>query len=132
VLTFVESPTQEPFEFHPALATTDAASPWSGLTRLASADHLRQCEGLVLDASDGTWRVLASDGRGREYPVFDLALRRVGRLEAPYLSNIPHPQLLRHPTDEDSWRLVTFDGTQFHPRTMGYGGHGDVVVMTAR
>jgi hypothetical protein len=27
---------------------------------------------------------------------------------------------------------VSFDGTQFAEKTMGYGGHGDVVIMGTR
>ena len=42
----------------------------------------------------------------------------------------PHPRLLRR--DDGSWLMVTFDGTQRAERTMGYGGHGDVVVMEDR
>jgi hypothetical protein len=28
--------------------------------------------------------------------------------------------------------MVSFDGTQYASATMGYGGHGDVVVMGTR
>ena len=54
-------------------------------------------------------------------------MRRVGRLDAPYLTNIPHPQLV--PLEDGSQLLVTFDGTQFAEKVMGYGGQGDVLVM---
>ena len=99
-LGFVASRSQRPFDFHPALASTAVGEGW--------------------------W-LLASDGDARDYPVFDLSMRPVGRLDAPYPTNIPHPQLLRR--DDGSWLMVTFDGTQRAARTMGYGGHGDVVVM---
>jgi hypothetical protein len=130
LLGFVASPSQRPFDFHPALASTTAATPWTGLELVGAADGLHQCEGPVIVRVGERWWLLASDGDARDYPVFDLAMRRVGRLDAPYLTNIPHPQLLCR--DDGSWLLVTFDGTQHAQRTMGYGGHGDVVVMASR
>jgi len=130
LLGFVESPSQRPFDFHPALAATDDPDPWTGLRLAASAPDLHQTEGPVLARLDGRWRLLASDGHAREFPVFDLDLRRVGTLPAPYLSNIPHPQVLERPDRPGSWWLLTFDGTRFDRRVMGYGGHGDVVVMS--
>ncbi|NUR05911.1 MAG: hypothetical protein HOQ45_02735 [Nocardioidaceae bacterium] len=129
-LGFVESPSQDPFDFHPALAATDAADPFGGLVRVGAATDLHQCEGPVLARVGERCWFLASDGDARHYPVFDLAMRRVGRLDAPYPTNIPHPQLLPHP--DGGWWLVTFDGTPFDRRVMGYGGHGDVVVMSNR
>jgi hypothetical protein len=128
-LGFVESPSQAPFDFHPALAATDDSFPWSGLTRVGAAEHLHRCEGPVIARVGGRWGLLASDGRTRTYPVFDLAMRRVGRLDAPYPTNIPHPQVVQRP--DGSWLMVSFDGTQYAPRKMGYGGHGDVVVMAS-
>ncbi len=127
---FVASPSQRPFDFHPALASTTAQSPWAGLTPVGAADGLHQCEGPVIARVGEQWWLLASDGAARDYPVFDLSMQRVGRLDAPYPSNIPHPQLLRR--DDGSWLMVTFDGTQHAARTMGYGGHGDVLVMEDR
>lgn len=127
LLGFVESPSQRPFDFHPALASTADASPWTGLARVGAAEGLHQCEGPVIARVGDQWWLLASDGDARDYPVFDLSMQRVGRLDAPYPSNIPHPQLLRR--DDGTWLMVTFDGTQRAVATMGYGGHGDVVVM---
>jgi len=77
----------------------------------------------------GRWWLLASDGEHRLYPVFDLDMHRVGRLDAPYPTNIPHPQIV--PLPDGGHLLVTFDGTQYAERTMKYGGHGDVLVMRA-
>ncbi|HYO40422.1 MAG TPA: hypothetical protein VER39_12290 [Nocardioidaceae bacterium] len=127
VLGFVESPSQRPFDFHPALASTPDDDPWTGLTRVGAATELHRCEGPVLACVDGRWWLLASDERARQYPVFDLQMRRVGSLDAPYLTNIPHPQLLRR--DDGSWLMVTFDGAPYGGRLLGYGGHGDVVVL---
>ena len=126
-LGFVESPSQDPFDFHPALAETAARDWTDGLEKVAAADNLHQCEGPVIAAVDGTSYLLASDKDNQNYPVFDLAGRRLGRLDAPYPTNIPHPQLVPDPAA--GWLMLTFDGEQWHEDVMGYGGHGDVVVM---
>jgi hypothetical protein len=130
VLGFVESPSQDPFDFHPALSSTSADEPWKGLTKVGAADGLHQCEGPILARVEDRWWFLASDGDARHYPVFDLSMRRVGRLDAPYPTNIPHPQLLR--LADGDWLMISFDGTQYAEKTMGYGGHGDVVIMGSR
>jgi hypothetical protein len=124
---FVESPSQDPFDFHPALAATDAEQWSEGLAAVAAATDLHQCEGPIITTVEGTTYLLASDGDGRAYPVFDLSGHRIGRLDAPYPSNIPHPNLVPDPAG--GWLLLTFDGRQYHEDVMGYGGHGDVVVM---
>jgi hypothetical protein len=126
-VSYVESPSQDPFEFHPALAATDAATWTDGLAAVGAATDLAKCEGPVLAEVDGRWWLLASDGDRREYPVFDLAMNRVGELDAPYGSNIPHPQVLTLPGGQQV--LVTFDGTHYAKPVLGYGTHGDVVVM---
>lgn len=128
-VAFVESPSQEPFEFHPALATAET---WGRAFERVGADvSMRKCEGVVIARVDGSWRVLASDGAAREYPVYDLGMRRVGSLPAPYGTNIPHPQIVPLPAGSPLGRelLVTFDDTPWGRKVLGYGTHGDVVVM---
>ncbi|WP_127480995.1 hypothetical protein [Nocardioides pantholopis] len=128
-VAFVESPSQDPFDFHPALARTTSRDWSEGLEPVAAATDRHQCEGPVLaTVGDRTW-LLASDADERAYPVFDLDGRPAGRLDAPYPTNIPHPQLV--PAADGGWWLVTFDGTQYAEDVVGYGGHGDVVVMHA-
>ena len=134
-VAYVASPSQHPFDFHPALAAGPVGgAPWEGLEPVGDARDLHRCEGPVLTELDEGWRVLASDGAGRRYPAYDLRMRRVGHLDAPYPSNIPHPQLV--PLPDGSRLLVTFDGTPFGGRAgrrvLGYGGHGDLVVMRSR
>lgn len=131
-VSFVESPSQDPFDFHPALAAGPAgASSWDEeLSLVGAATDLHQCEGPILAKVGDQWWFLASDGDARHYPVFDLGMRRVGRLDAPYETNIPHPQLV--PREDGSWLVVTFDGTQYAEDVMGYGGHGDVLVLRER
>ena len=130
-VAFVESPSQDPFDFHPALARGpqgSAESPWSAdLELVAAAKDLTQCEGPIFaKVGSGTW-LLASDKFGQNYPVFDLDGQRRGRLDAPYPTNIPHPQLVPDPAG--GWWMVTFDNAQYAEDVMGYGGHGDVVLM---
>jgi len=72
--------------------------------------------------------VLSSDGHAREYPVYDLSMRRVGELDAPYGSNIPHPQIVAGDGIDGEW-MLTFDGTPWGERMLKYGTHGDVVLM---
>jgi len=130
-VSFVESASQRPFRFHPALAAGPEAGPRSSwrqdLRRRGAAGHLTQCEGPILTRRGDDWWLLASDGDGRGYPVFDLDLRERGRLHAPYPTNIPHPQTV--PLADGGHQLVTGDGTGYAEKTRGYGGHGDVLVM---
>lgn len=110
------------FSFHPVLA----AGPSLDALSLRAVGSGTQTEGTTLRHLDGEWRVLASDGVAKRYPVLDLDLRATGELAAPYPSNIPWPTLV---PDGDSWLLVTFDGTGGGGRLPGYGTHGDVVFM---
>lgn len=129
-VAFVESPSQTPFAFHPALAVGPPGAAYdSGLELVGRDDTLRACEGPIIQRLKGSWHVLASNKDTREYPVYDLAMRRLGVLDAPYLTNIPHPQVVELPGG--GHLLVTFDGTPYDKRVLGYGGHGDVVVMRA-
>ena len=134
-VAFVESPSQKPFALPSrprarprGIRRREPGSPWSdGLELVAAADDLTQCEGPIFaQVGSETW-LLASDKVGQNYPVFDLDGQRRGRLDAPYPTNIPHPQLVPDPAG--GWWMVTFDNTQYAERVMGYGGHGDVVLM---
>lgn len=124
------------FDFHPVLASGPSLD---DLALRAAATDRRATEGTTIVRLDDAWRVLASDGRDNpratrgRFPVFDLELREVGTLDAPYPSNIPWPTVIA-PDEyrpDDRWSLVTFDGTPAGGRLAGYGTHGDVVVMRA-
>ena len=129
-VAFVESPSVDPFVFHPALAVGPAGSAYdSGLELVGRDDSLRESEGPIIARLEGEWYVLASNRGSLEYPVYDLDMDRVGVLDAPYVSNIPHPQVVELPGG--GHLMVTFDGTPYGERVLGYGGHGDVVVMRA-
>ena len=129
-VAFVESPTQQPaFVFHPALAAGPRDAEYDEDLELVGADtSLDQTEGTILQKIDGEWYLLASDGHARRYPVYDLSLRRLGVLDAPYGTNIPHPMIV--PVGR-AWWLITFDGTQYAEPVLGYGGHGDFILMKA-
>ncbi len=130
-VAFVESPSQDPFSFHPALAVGErGASYESGLTLAGSDGSARECEGPIIQQVDGTWYVVASNKDTERYPVYDLSMRRLGNLDAPYVTNIPHPQIVNLP--DGGHLLVTFDGTQYGHEVLDYGGHGDLVVMSSQ
>ena len=127
-VSFVESSSQHPFRFWPRLAVGPPGADWTeGLEAVGERPRMRHCEGPILTRVDGTWWFLASDGGRRCYPVFTTGMERVGRVDAPYLTNIPHPQVV--PMADGSHLILTFDGTRFGDKVLGYGGHGDVVVM---
>ncbi|MFC0222312.1 hypothetical protein [Nocardioides zeicaulis] len=117
------------FDFHPALA---GGPELGSLALRGAATDRRATEGTTVLEVDGELRVLASDGRdsrrgqrGR-YPVFDDAMREVGLLDAPYPTNLPWPSLARV---DGTWLMATFDGTRAGGELLGYGTHGDLVVM---
>ncbi|MBP2336516.1 hypothetical protein JOF41_002694 [Saccharothrix coeruleofusca] len=130
-LAFVESEAQQPaFVFHPALAAGPRGADYAESLRLVGADtSVDQTEGTIIQRVGPDWYVLASDGDARQYPVYDLAMRKLGTLDAPYGTNIPHPTLF--PVGREWW-MITFDGTQYAEPVLGYGGHGDLIVMRAR
>ncbi len=118
------------FRFHPVLAT----GPDLDRLILVGADPGRTAtEGTTLVDCGGRRVVLASDGRQgprgrrRGFPVFDLSLKEIDRLWAPYPTNIPWPTLVE---TDDGWAMVTFDGTPSTGGLVGYGTHGDLVVAT--
>ncbi|CAN5590846.1 hypothetical protein BH18ACT8_BH18ACT8_10890 [soil metagenome] len=128
---FAESPCQEPFDMHPALALGEPGGDYdSALLRVGADESVHQCEGSILQRIEGEWYLLASDGHLREYRVYDLSMRFVGRLDAPYVSNIPHPQVVNLPSGDRL--MITFDGTPYGRPVLGYGGHGALVIMAPR
>ncbi|GGD07788.1 hypothetical protein [Nocardioides daphniae] len=117
------------FVFHPVLA----AGPSLDALEVTAYDAARRAtEGTTWLEVDGQLRVLASDGRdGRagareRFVVLDEQLREVGTLDAPYPSNLPWPTVV--PT-ADGWLMATFDGTPTGGDILGYGTHGDLVLM---
>ena len=117
------------FRFHPALA---AGPSLDDLALVAAAPDRRATEGTTLLRVDDELLVLASDGRdGRRgerarFPVFGTDLVERGALDAPYPTNLPWPTLARV---DGRWLMVAFNGMPSGGRLLGYGTHGDVVIM---
>jgi hypothetical protein len=132
---FVESPYQDPtrgFNFHPALARSDRGGSLNRLSKVGADLSRDQTEGTILQKVGGRWYLLASDGVDRQYRVYDLSMKLLGFLKAPYGSNIPHPQVVPISNrGQTTYLLITFEGTQYHEELLGYGTHGDLIVMRA-
>ncbi|MGZ5405730.1 MAG: hypothetical protein ACXWDL_13845, partial [Nocardioides sp.] len=108
------------FRFHPVSA---AGPTLDSLALRGAATKLKETEGPTLHRIGDDWRLLASDGVRRRYPVFDLGLDEIGEIDAPYPTNIPWPTLL---DDGDGLLMIGFDGEPAGGRLVGYGSHGAV------
>lgn len=117
------------FDFHPALA---AGETLDDLRLLGAATDRTSTEGTTLVDVDGRLVVLASDGRDSRrgqrarFPAYDLTMTETDTLDAPYPTNLPWPTLAQV---DEGWLMVTFDGRAAGGRLLGYGTHGDLVVM---
>ena len=135
-VAFVECPSFGPprFVFRPALARTDSRDHVTGLVRVGADDGREQTEGTLLQRVGRRWYLMASDGDAREHPVYEPGgMSRLGTLRAPYGTNIPHPALVpAAPGAPAAQWLVTFDGTPWHDDVLGYGTHGDLLVLAGR
>ena len=120
------------FDFHPALA---AGPSLDDLRLLGAATDRTATEGTTLVEVDGRMVVLASDGRESprgqraRFPVLDLEMRDLGVLDAPYPTNLPWPSVAHV---DGAWLMATFNGRAVGEKLLGYGTHGDLVVMRAR
>lgn len=120
------------FDFHPALAGGPSLD---DLRLLGAATGRTSTEGTTLVEVDGRMVVLASDGRDSprglraRFPVLDLAMAEVGLLDAPYPTNLPWPSVGRL---DDGWLMATFNGRPAGGKLLGYGTHGDLVLMRSR
>jgi hypothetical protein len=117
------------FDFHPALA---AGPTLDDLRLLGAATDRTATEGTTLVEVDGRMVVLASDGRDSQrghrarFPVLDLEMRDLGVLDAPYPTNLPWPSVAHV---DGAWLMATFNGRAVGEKLLGYGTHGDLVVM---
>ena len=125
------------FTFFPALARSPRGADFTELD-LVGADYDKvETEGPVMQKLGDRWFLMASNGDNSpagiqgEYPVYDLRMEQIGTLDAPHPTNIPWPMVFPVPTGngEVRWVLLTFQGTQFVEELLGYGTHGDIVVM---
>jgi hypothetical protein len=140
-IAFVESPSQNPFNFHPALARGPVTGEFGSFTLVGRDAARSMTEGMVMQKIGGTWYVLCSASPaegppdGGHYLIYDLNMRFVGFLNAPYPTNIPHPMVFPVPdtqTQSTRYQMVTFDGTPYHDEILGYGTHGDFYVMAGQ
>jgi len=142
---FVDSPSQgNPWKHYPALAK---GSTLESLQLVGAESYLNQTEGGVLQKVGERWYLLCSSGRDEVGDAYSATyriylpesndaggLRFFGTLDAPYVSNIPHPMITPLPVDGNTkWLMVTFDGTDFYgwsgPEPLDYGTHGKFYVM---
>ncbi|WP_457189602.1 hypothetical protein [Nocardioides sp. P5_E3] len=120
------------FDFHPAVA---AGPTLDDLRLLGAASDRTSTEGTTLVEVDGRMAVLASDGRdsrrGRRarFPAYDLTMTETGTLDAPYPTNLPWPTVAQV---DGRWLMVTFNGRAAGGKLLGYGTHGDLVVMRSQ
>ena len=54
---------------------------------------------------------------------------QLGQLDAAYLTNLPWPALAPDPDRPGGWLMVAFNGRAAGGEVLGYGTHGDVVVL---
>ena len=128
---------REFFNFFPALARSPRGADFTELD-LVGADYAKtETEGPVLQKFGDRWFLMASNGDNSpaevvgQYPVYDLGMDQIGTLDAPHPTNIPWPMVFPVRTGDGRvrWVLLTFQGTQFYESLLGYGTHGDIVVM---
>ncbi|MFB9619001.1 hypothetical protein [Brooklawnia cerclae] len=116
------------FEFRPALARRRADDPHAAFDRIGADTMHLQTEGTLFVRERGEPLLLASDAKARDYPVYRLDMSRIGRVQAPYESGIPHPCLVRLPGRPAF--MMTSDDTPWDA-SLPPGSHGDLVVYGA-
>ena len=126
-------------DFQPALARSASGTDHTALQFVGADWGKRATEGPIIQKLGGKWRVLASCGDDEppelrdKYPVYTLQMAFDGYLNAPHPTNIPHPMVVPIPlsTGNTKYVMITFNGTQYYEPLLGYGTHGDFIVMEA-
>jgi len=126
-------------DFQPALARSALGADHTQLAFVGTDDGKRATEGPIIQKLGNQWRVLASCGDDEppelqgKYPIYTLEMRFDGYLNAPHPTNIPHPVVVPVPlsTGNTKYIMITFNGTQYYEPLLGYGTHGDFIVMEA-
>src|SRR5215203_1543718 len=157
-VAFVDSPSQgSPWWHYPALAKGSTLERVD-LELVGAESDLNQTEGVVMQKFGGVWYLLCSSGQDelgdedagpKTYRIYlperdedpnnkpaGYGLKFFGKLDAPYVSNIPHPMVTPIPDGGNTkWIMLTFDGTDFYGwdqernPILDYGTHGDFYVM---
>ncbi|MCI9887704.1 hypothetical protein JT358_04390 [Micrococcales bacterium 31B] len=131
-LAFVECLGYEPrFSFRPVLAIGEPGGSIRGpFSRVGTDPVHQQTEGVLVSRIGDQNVVVASDGDARDFPVYDLSMRRIAQVDAPFGSNIPHFAAVE--VEGQPLRALSFDGSSEHESVIGYGGHGDLLVYENR
>jgi hypothetical protein len=126
-------------DFQPALALSARGADHTQLTLMGTDEGKRATQGPIIQKLGNQWRVLASCGDDEppelqgKYPMYTLQMAFDGYLDAPHPTNIPHPMVVPIPpsTGNTKYIMITFNGTQYYESLLGYGTHGDFIVMEA-
>ncbi|GHE49698.1 hypothetical protein GCM10018785_19020 [Streptomyces longispororuber] len=130
---------QPALRFRPVLAVAAPGGDYHDGVRIRKEDDYRRNnnEGCRLQQFGDRWYLLTSDPESKQYVVRDMDMRPHRRLDAPYPLGTPFPEVfpLTDRNGRKRWLMVTSDGREYeegsaHP-VLGYGVHGDVVVMRA-
>ncbi len=126
-------------DFQPALARSAPGADHTQLSFVGTDGAKRATEGPIIQKLGNQWRVLASCGDDEppelrdKYPMYTLQMAFDDYLDAPHPTNIPHPMVVPIPLSTGNTRyiMITFNGTQYYEPILGYGTHGDFIVMEA-
>ena len=127
------------FNFYPALAVSRKGGDFTDLSLVGTDTSKVETEGPIMQKIGGDWYLLASNGNNSppqlrgQYPIYNLEMTQIGVLDAPHPTQIPWPMLFPVPDGRSRTRyvLVTFNIDQYYPEMLGYGTHGDFIVMEA-
>jgi hypothetical protein len=126
-------------DFQPALASSAPGADHTQLAFVGTDAGKRATEGPIIQKLGSEWRVLASCGDDEppelqgKYPMYTLEMEFDGYRDAPHPTNIPHPMVVPIPLSAGNTKyiMITFNGTQYYEPLLGYGTHGDFIVMEA-
>ncbi|MFD7995685.1 hypothetical protein [Streptomyces mexicanus] len=130
---------QPSLRFRPVLAAAAPGGDYDEGIRIQHEDDYwpNNNEGCRLQLFGDRWYLLTSDAESRQYLVRDMDMRPHRPLDAPYPLGTPFPEVfpLTGRDGRQQWLMVTSDERSYedgsgHP-LLGYGVHGDVIVMHA-
>lgn len=130
---------QPSLRFRPVLAAAAPGGDYDEGVRIRHRDTSwpNNNEGCRLQRFGDRWYLLTSDAESRQYLVRDMAMRPQRPLDAPFPLGTPFPEVFALPGagGREEWLMVTSDERAYEDGSsrpqLGYGVHGDVVVMRA-